>query len=113
MIKVYISIAILLVTNVSTGFIAHRLTSAHYIKQENKSIINQVEKYNDGLKKLEESTKKLEAIKAGVRTEIHHIPGIDTSLPCPIDDIVRLRNEAYRALPDVYFQSPKPLPASD
>ena len=113
MIKVYISIALLLVTNVGTAFIAHRLTSAQYIKQENQLIIDQVEKYNDGLKKLEESTKKLEAIKTGVRTEIHHIPGIDTSLPCPIDDIVRLRNEAYRALPDVYFQSPKPLPASD
>ena len=113
MIRLYITLFILIVTNLGSGFIAYRLTSAHYIQQENKAIIKEVEKYNDNLKRLEASTQKLEAIKAGVRTEIHHLPGIDTSLPCPIDDIVRLRNEAYRALPDVYFQSPKPLPASD
>ena len=113
MIRVYVILAIIAITNISSGFIAYRLTSAHYINQENKLIIKEVEKYNDNLKRLEASTKKLEGIKTSVHTEIHHLPGIDTSLPCPIDDIVRLRNEAYRALHDVYFQSAKPLPASD
>ena len=113
MIRVYVILAIIAITNISSGFIAYRLTSAHYINQENKLIIKEVEKYNDNLKRLEASTKKLEAIKAGVHTEIRNIPAIDNHLRCPVDDIVRLRNEAYRTLPDVYFQGAKPLPTAD
>jgi len=100
-IKIGIAVLVLVLSNFGT----YKYMVNKHKAEQLKAVVKEVENDNEDKKELAEHTKILEKIEIEYRDRIIEVPAIDTSKPCPIPDITRMRNEVNASLPDVYFES--------
>ena len=101
MIKVYLILGAMFLTTI-LGWTAR---GWYEDSQEKKVIVDKVEDHNEDTEELAEHSKVIEKERIVYREKIVRVPAADVSGGCPIDELTRVRNEAYGSLPDMYFQS--------
>lgn len=86
-------------------YIGKQLEKGKQAKKENILIEKEVTRHNEQQQKLGTVVKEIEKIKIEYRDKIIQLPPINIDDRCPIDDITRLRNDAYKTLDPALFTS--------
>ena len=119
MIRLQIIIAILIVTHGLTGYFAYNYAKGKQAIVENKIIEKQIENDNEDKKAIAESQKRIDTTRIIYRDRLIKIPDIrvsdaaDSGCSNLLDVSTELRNETYRAFPEMYFSSADSLPSSN
>ncbi len=74
-------------------------------KKELNVVEEKIDQHNESEVEIGETVRYVEKTKIQYRDRIVHLPPVDVSGPCPIDELTRLRNEAYGAIPAEFFES--------